>query len=102
MRELKKGKKERRLYTSLSETNKVALLTMVVREKRRGGGARGKEERSMERIERKGRREEGRKEGGKWEGGKWLYTFPSATNKAALPTIVCHRHHSGVKHCNKQ
>ena len=65
MRELKKGKKERRLYTSLSETNKVALLTMVVREKRRGGGARGKEERSMERIERKGRWEgSGREESG--------------------------------------
>ena len=32
---MKKGKKERRLYTSPSETNKVALSTMVVREKRR-------------------------------------------------------------------
>ena len=40
---------------------------------------------------------------GEREGGrKRLYTFPSATNKAALPTSVGHLHHSGVKHCNKQ
>ena len=52
---------------------------------------------------REGGREGGGRKVGEREGGrKRLYTFPSATNKAALPTSVGHPHHSGVKHCNKQ
>ena len=87
-------KEEERLYGSQSEAIKATCLLLFVREER---------ERS---TEMKGRRKGGKKGGGgrkvgEREGGRRrLYTFPSATNKAALPTSVCHPHHSEVKHCH--
>ena len=67
MRETKKGKKERRFYTSPSETNKVVLSTMVVREKRRDGGGEVKRREALKGL--KGR-EGGKEDGGREESGR--------------------------------